>query len=181
MPDTHQSSGTRERQERAAFDAIYRLHGDRVYRFCLRRTGNHALADEARAIVFLEAWRRRHEVDFSSKPIAPWLYAVARNVLHNQRRAESRQSAMQQRLEYLQRHSEDLTEHLQRRQAISALLHSLRALPPAQREVIGLCLFDDASYETAAGKLQIPVGTVRSRLSRARVQLASDLRAAEVT
>jgi RNA polymerase sigma-70 factor (ECF subfamily) len=181
MLNADESNGTKDERERAAFDAIYRLYADKVYGFCLRRTGNTALADEARAIVFLEAWRRRREIDFRSKPVAPWLYGVARNVLRNQSRAERRQNATQRSLGRLPRYSEDLTEHLQRRQEMSALLRSLRTLPSAQREVIGLCLLDDDSYEAAAGKLQIPVGTVRSRLSRARVQLASDLRAAAAT
>ncbi len=160
--------------EQIAFDALYRQHADRLYGFCLRRTGDAALADEMRAIVFLEVWRRRRDVDLSSRPVAPLLYGVARNVLRNQRRSVSRRDAALRSLGRLQRGcAEDVGECVQRRQQAETLLRSLRALPPAQREVVGLCLLGDRSYEAAAVALQIPVGTVRSRLARARRRLAS--------
>jgi RNA polymerase sigma-70 factor (ECF subfamily) len=166
--------------EHVAFDALYRHHADRVYGFCLRRTGDVGQAEEARAIVFLEAWRRRRDIDFASRPAGPWLYGVARNVLRNQRRALQRRDAALRSLGDVQRgRSEDVSEHVQRRQVIEVLLRTLQTLPPAQREVVWLCVLDNRSYEAAAGALQIPIGTVRSRLSRARMQLASAIHAAE--
>lgn len=169
-----------ERGEHVAFDALYRHHADRVYGFCLRRTGDVGQAEEARAIVFLEAWRRRRDIDLASRPAGPWLYGVARNVLRNQRRAVKRRDAALHSLGAVQRNrSEDVSEYVQRRQVIDALLRTLQTLPPAQREVVGLCLLGDRSYEAAAGALQIPIGTVRSRLSRARTQLTSAIHTAE--
>lgn len=180
MPSLDPLRQSPEHGEHVVFDALYRHHADRVYGFCLRRTGNVTQAEEALAIVFLEAWRRRRDVDFASRPAAPWLYGVARNVLRNQRRAMRRHDATLHSLGQVQRgRSEDVCEYVQRQQVTDALLRSLRALPPAQRDVVGLCLLGDRSYEAAAGALQIPIGTVRSRLSRARTQLASAIRAAE--
>jgi RNA polymerase sigma-70 factor (ECF subfamily) len=131
------------------------------------------------ATVFLEAWRRRGEVDFESRPIRPWLYGVARNVLRNQRRAQRRQEATVRSLEYVhRRYAEDPSEVLVRQQAAHAVVGSLESLPAGQREVVDLCLLGDLSYAAAAGDLEVPVGTVRSRLSRARLHLALAVRAA---
>jgi RNA polymerase sigma-70 factor (ECF subfamily) len=166
--------------ERVDFDALYRRYAEPVYGFCLRRTRDAELAEDARAMVFLEAWRRRRDVDLTSRPAAPWLYGVARNVLRNQQRALRRRDAALwslQRVEPPQ--GEEVSERVQRRAQLDALLGSLRSLSPAQREVVGMCLLEDRSYEAAAGALRIPVGTVRSRLSRARLRLTLDLRAAE--
>jgi RNA polymerase sigma factor (sigma-70 family) len=182
MPALHPPTQTQRHGEYAAFDVLYRRHADQVYWFCLRRTGDTAQADEARAIVFLEAWRRRSEVDLSSRPAAPWLYGVARNVLRNQRRAVRRYDATMLSLVHVERgRSEDISEHVQRRQVVAALMRSLQSLPPAQRDVVVLCLLGGRSYEAAARVLHIPVGTVRSRLSRARLHLALAIRAADGT
>jgi RNA polymerase sigma-70 factor (ECF subfamily) len=180
MRESPTGRAEREAVERAAFDSLYRDHADQLYGFCLRRTGNPSLAEEARATVFLEAWRRRREIDLTSRPVAPWLFGVARNVLRNQRRTEGRQDATQRDLSRLQRrHAEDLSEQLARRELASALVGSLRDLPPPQRQVVGLCLLGQRSYAAAAGTLEIPVGTVRSRLSRARLHIEIAVRAAD--
>ena len=164
----------------AAFDALYRRYAGQVYRYCLRQTGDADVAEDALGIVFLEAWRRRADVDLTSRPVAPWLYGVARNVLRNQRRASRRRDATLRSLGHTgPPRSEDVGDRVEQRQQLDALVHSLRALPPAQRDVVGLCLLDDTTYEAAAGTLQIPIGTVRSRLSRARLQLALALRTVE--
>lgn len=172
--------GDGDERERVAFTRAYRRYSDELYRYCLPRIGNPATAEEVLATVFLEAWRRRHEVDFTSRPIRPWLYGVARNVMRNQRRAQRRQEATVRDLGYLhRRHAEDPSEALARRQATHALVGSLDSLPDDQRAVVELCLLGGFSYEAAAGDLKVPIGTVRSRLSRARLNLALAVRAAD--
>ncbi len=167
-------------EDENAFACAYRRHGKELYRFCLRRLGNPGAAEEALATVFLEAWRRREEVDFSSRPMRPWLFGVARNVVRNQRRAQHRQEVTVRNLEHLhRRHAEDPSEELARRQVADALICSLGALPDGQRQVVSLCLLGDRSYEAAADDLKVPVGTVRSRLYRARLNLALAVRVAD--
>jgi RNA polymerase sigma factor (sigma-70 family) len=168
-------------EPKAAFDALYRRYADPVYRFCLRRTGDADLAEDALAIVFLEAWRRRGDIDLISRPVEPWLYGVARNVLRNQRRASRRRDATLRSLGHVRPPVafDEVGERVERQQTMDALLRSLHALPPAQQAVVGLCVLEDRSYEAAAGALHIPIGTVRSRLSRARLHLSLAVRAAE--
>jgi RNA polymerase sigma factor (sigma-70 family) len=172
--------GNSDRTEGEEFARLYQCHARELFRFCLRRVGNPAGAEEVLATVFLEAWRRRNEVDFTCKPAQPWLYGVARNVLRNQHRAQQRREVTLRNLEYLQQHyADDPSEELARRQTARALVGSLEALPQAQREVVSLCLFSGRSYEAAAMDLKVPVGTVRSRLSRARLNLARAVRLAD--
>ncbi|HKG37908.1 MAG TPA: RNA polymerase sigma factor [Conexibacter sp.] len=175
------STGRPPRGSEAAFDLLYRRYSGSVYRFCLRRTRDADMAEDARAIVFLEAWRRRSEVDLTSRPAEPWLYGVARNVLRNQQRTLRRRDASLRDLgrTTAPSASDDVSERVERRQVLELLVSALHALPPAQRAVVGLCVLEDRSYEAAAGALRIPVGTVRSRLSRARLHLALAVSAAD--
>jgi RNA polymerase sigma-70 factor (ECF subfamily) len=180
MP-TSPSSASVPAGEREAFDALYRRYADQLYAYCRRRSHSRESAEDACAIVFLEAWRRRAEVDLTGRPPAPWLYGVARNVLHSQRRSHCRREQAISSLRCLKpEHHEDVSERYEQRQLAGALVEQLGALPPGQRAVVGLCALHEHSYEAAATTLQIPVGTVRSRFSRARLRLATGLQAAGV-
>jgi RNA polymerase sigma-70 factor (ECF subfamily) len=70
---------------------------------------------------------------------------------------------------------EDLLDDLTRRETIEHLRLAVMSLPPVYREAVVLCDLSDASYEEAAAVLECPVGTVRSRLSRARAMLVQKL------
>lgn len=177
MAASHGRGLKTEDAESKRFDCAYRRYADELYRFCLRRSHDSAFAEEALSTTFAEAWRRRDEVDFVSRPIRPWLYGVARNVLRDQRRKQRRQEEVRTSLERVQRrHADDPCEELMRREITLALVGSLDALPEGQREVVALCLFGDCSYEVVASELKVPIGTVRSRLHRARLSLALAVR-----
>jgi RNA polymerase sigma factor (sigma-70 family) len=164
----------------AEIASAFRHYARELYRFCLRWTGNAARAEEALAEVFLQACTHQEEIDFGSGSLRAWLYGVARNVLQNQRREEQRQQATALRLVDLQRRAaEDAGEEFARRQVAQTLLCCLGSLPEAQRQVVVLCVLGDRSYEAAARDLDVPIGTVRSRLYRARLSLALAVRAAD--
>ena len=174
------SSGPRATAELEAFEVLYRGYADQLYAYCRRRCPDRESAEDACASVFLEAWRRRAEVDLTERPPAPWLYGVARNVLYNQRRSHHRRETALSSLRRVEpTHSESVGERYALRQDLDEAIALLGALPPTQRAVVRMCALHEHSYEAAADALQIPVGTVRSRLSRARLRLASGLRAAE--
>ncbi len=165
--------------ERADFEATYERHFNGVYRFCLSRAGNPAVAQEITQKVFAEAWKRWDDIASPSLPIAPWLFSVARHMLSGQQRDRRRKEELVRTLGEVQPHyADDPCEELARTHTARALVGSLRSLSPAQRQVVGLCLIDECSYEAAAAALRIPVGTVRSRLSRARMNLALAVRRA---
>lgn len=161
---------------REQFEFIYRRHGELIYRYCLRRLRDPALAEDACSSVFIEAWRRRDVLDVGDRAGLPWLYGVARNVLRNQRRALRRHDAVLMRLPRPTSSFESVDDVDERLDAARAAHHVhtlIEALPSGERAVVILCLANELSYASAADRLGVPVGTVRSRLSRARERLAS--------
>jgi RNA polymerase sigma factor (sigma-70 family) len=167
--------GSHDRAHRLEFEYLYRSHEQKIYRYCLRRLRDPGLAEDACSAVFVEAWRRRETVDMHDRAALPWLYGVAKNVLRNQRRALRRREAALTRLPRPISDFESVDDAVDRVDAARAARHAhqlIDALPAVERAVVLLCLANELSYTTAADRLGVPVGTVRSRLSRARERLA---------
>lgn len=157
----------------AAFGELFERHAHTVYNYCFRRTADWSQAEDLTSIVFLEAWRRRHEVRLENERALPWLLGVATNVVRNAWRTKRRHRAA---LERIPREREvdfaiDVDTRLDDERQMRAVLRAVRKLPRADQDVLALCLWEGLSYEEAAVALGTPVGTVRSRLSRARARL----------
>jgi RNA polymerase sigma factor (sigma-70 family) len=156
-----------------AFGTIFERHATTVYNYCFRRTGNWAQAEELTAIVFLEAWRRRQQVRLEREDALPWLLGVATNVLRNLRRSQRRHRAALERLppEHVADFAGDVDTRLDDERQMRVALRALKQLPRADQDILALCVWEELTYEQAALALGVPVGTVRSRLSRARARL----------
>jgi RNA polymerase sigma factor (sigma-70 family) len=162
------------RGDRGAFAGLFGRHARAVYTFCFRRTADWSIAEDLTSIVFLEAWRRRAELDLPEAKVLPWLLGVATNVLRNQRRSLRRYQGALNRLPPLEPErdfAEDLTERLADEQRMRALLILVGRLPQLDQEAVALCIWQGLSYEDAAFVLNVPEGTVRTRLFRARERL----------
>lgn len=159
--------------ETEAFGEIFERHAGTVYNYCFRRTGDWSQAEELTAIVFLEAWRRRAQVQLERDEAIPWLLGVATNVLRNLRRSQRRHRAALERLprERAEDFAGEVDARLDDERQMRAALRLLRKLPRADQDVLALCVWEELTYEQAALALGVPVGTVRSRLSRARARL----------
>jgi RNA polymerase sigma factor (sigma-70 family) len=159
--------------EANAFGTIFERHASAVYNYCFRRTGDWAQAEELTAIVFLEAWRRRAQIELARDAALPWLLGVATNVIRNLRRSQRRHRAALERLprEPVADFAPDVDERLDDERQMRAALRALQKLPRADQDVLALCVWEELTYEQAALALGVPVGTVRSRLSRARARL----------
>jgi RNA polymerase sigma-70 factor (ECF subfamily) len=156
-----------------AFGTIFERHATTVYNYCFRRTGDWAQAEELTAIVFLEAWRRRTQVVLERDDAIPWLLGVATNVLRNLRRSQRRHRAALERLprERVADFAGDVDDRLDDERRMRAALRALEKLPRPDQDVLALCVWEELTYEEASLALGVPVGTVRSRLSRARGRL----------
>jgi RNA polymerase sigma factor (sigma-70 family) len=157
-----------------AFGTLFQRHAKAVYRLCFWRTGDVALAEDLSAAVFLEAWRRRAKVAVVDGSIRPWLFGVANNLLRNHRRAIRRREAALRRLPPLPVEpdlADEVVGRVDAEEAMHKLLAVVRQLPQREQEVLALCGWAGCSYEDAARSLGLPVGTVRSRLARARARL----------
>jgi RNA polymerase sigma-70 factor (ECF subfamily) len=152
---------------------LFERHGRTIYNYCFRRVGSWSVAEDLVSIVFLEAWRRVDKPLPSGKEL-PWLFGIATNVVRNRRRSERRYAAALRRVPQPSAEpsfADDSDERIDDEELMGSALGLLERVPRREREVFALCAWSALSYEDAAVALEIPVGTVRSRLSRARVRL----------
>lgn len=159
--------------DRDAFGELFERHAKAIYNYCFRRVGNWATAEELLSVVFLEAWRRR-DTKLPPDKVLPWLYGIATNVVRNQRRSERRFGAALRRIPRVEPEPDfagSSDERLDDEWQAQGALELLRTLPKREQDVFVLCAVTRLSYEDAALALGLPIGTVRSRLSRARARL----------
>jgi RNA polymerase sigma-70 factor (ECF subfamily) len=126
--------------------------------------------------VFLLAWRRRKDVVFTTAEgsVLPWLLGVAVNLARNRRRSDRRADAAVARLDAGANEadfSDDVVGRLADERQMADVLAVIERLPAREQEVLALCAWSDLTYEDCALALGVPVGTVRSRLSRARAHV----------
>ena len=158
------------------FRELFVEHARSVYIHAFRLTGTWSAAEDVVSLTFLEAWRLRARVDADGGgPLRPWLLGIATNVARNTRRAARRHDGALARLpraEAVPDFADELTERIDDRERIARVNAALAALRKPEREVLALCVWAGLDYAEAAQALDVPVGTVRSRLSRARRRLA---------
>jgi len=161
------------RGDAEAFALLFQRHAKAVYNYCFRRSGEWATAEDLTSIVFLEAWRQRGK-SLPADKVRAWLFGIATFAIHHRWRAERRHRSALERIRH-DREVADLSLEIEDRiddeRAMQALLAEVRRLPRHYQDVIALCGWAGLSYEEAAVALGVPVGTVRSRLSRARTRL----------
>jgi RNA polymerase sigma factor (sigma-70 family) len=156
-----------------AFAVLFDRHGRLIYNYCFRRIGNRETAQDLLSMVFLEAWRRRDK-ELPPDKVLPWLYGIATNVVRHQHRSERRYAAALSRLLTTQTApdvADAADERLDYERHAQKALGRLAMLPRREQDVFVLCAGMELSYEDAAIALDVPIGTVRSRLSRARARL----------
>jgi RNA polymerase sigma-70 factor (ECF subfamily) len=164
-----------------AFGVLFDECARSVYNHAFRLTGNWSTAEEVVSLTFLEAWRLCGTVRPDGGSLRPWVLGIAVNVTRNVSRAARRHRAALSRLPVVPA-VPDFADELAGRIDDAARLETVRSalgmLRRNEREVLALCVWSGLDYAAAAEALKVPVGTVRSRLSRARRRLR-DLAATE--
>jgi len=156
----------------SAFNRLYRETFSLVLAYCRRRCREVSEADDAVSETFMVAWRRLDQVLAADSEVA-WLYGVAYRVLSNQRRTIGRRGQLQFKLDR-QRPDPLLGDPLNAVAAnaeIAAAFEALNELSAVDQELIRLAAFEKLSYTEIAAMTGMRVGSVRSRLYRARQQL----------
>ena len=157
-----------------AFSLLFDEYARAVYNLGLRLTANWSAAEDVVSLTFLEAWRLRSRIDPDGESLQPWLLGIAVNVCRNLARASRRHQAALGRIPpppAVPDFAEELSGRLDDTAHLRQVAKALGGLRSSEREVIALCVWSDLDYATAARALGVPVGTVRSRLSRARRRL----------
>ncbi|MET8154548.1 RNA polymerase sigma factor [Actinoplanes sp. NPDC049668] len=158
----------------AAFGRLFDDHAGAVYRHAVRVTADWSTAEDVVSLTFHEAWRLRARLRPDGDSVLPWLLGIATNVLRNTRRAARRHQAALARLplrDTVPDFSDEVVDRLRDAEQLRAAAAALGRLRRGEREVFTLCVWSGLDYAAAAEALGVPVGTVRSRLSRARTRL----------
>ncbi|MFE4370733.1 RNA polymerase sigma factor [Streptomyces sp. NPDC056835] len=158
----------------AEFGRLFEDYARIVYRYAIRVTGNWATAEDVVSLTFLEAWRLRERVHAEGESLRPWLLGIATNVMRNIVRTARRHDLALARLpepEAVPDFAEGLAARLADTEELAAARVALGGLRRAEREVFTLCVWEGLDHTAVAEALGVAVGTVRSRLSRARGRL----------
>jgi RNA polymerase sigma factor (sigma-70 family) len=180
LPDAQPSDGdliVRSVTEPECFATLFDRHAAAVHRYLGRRVGE--LADDLLSETFLVAFRRRSAYRRERLDVRPWLIGIATNLVHGHARSERRRyRALARAAAEPAVHAADPADSADRLTAQGLrgpLASALAALKPRDRDVLVLFAWGQLSYEEIAAVLDIPVGTVRSRLNRARRQTRAAL------
>lgn len=170
--------------DESAFITIYRRRQGGIYRFALRMSGSEAIAEDVTQDVFMTLMRENGHFDSSRGSFTAYLYGIARNQVL--RRIEKDRFLLPINDYDEDRDKEQVSCHdplgdLTRREKIESVRQAVLALPPHYREVVILCDLQEMSYREAAEALGCAVGTVRSRLHRARSLLVDKLRSSQTS
>jgi RNA polymerase sigma-70 factor (ECF subfamily) len=166
-----------------SFLAFYRRHQGPVFRFALHMCGKAEIAEEVTQDVFMVVMSAPRQFDAKRGSVSAYLYGIARNlVLRCLERERPYLTVLDDPdNDYSGRlaDEQDIAFELAQTERIESLRKAVLALPPAYREVVVLCDLHEVDYAEAATVLGCAIGTIRSRLHRARALLMEKMRAAE--
>jgi RNA polymerase sigma-70 factor (ECF subfamily) len=161
----------------AAFSTLYRRHQPRIFRFVTMFSGSEVVAADVTQEVFMQLIDNQR-FDPSQGDLGAYLLGIARNLLRRLHRDTHRFEALEENDETLHTALIDWRDPallVSRAQQQGGLRAAILNLPAYFREVVVLCELEELDYQAAAAALDIPIGTVRSRLSRARKALIAAL------
>jgi RNA polymerase sigma factor (sigma-70 family) len=159
-----------------AFASLFDRHRDRVFGQALRLMRSPHDAEDVTAMVFLELWRRRSSVQLVNDTIVGWLLLATNNVAHNFSRSMRRYKAVIERIPPSQDVDSEPFDRVDARIDGSARGRGVNSafarLSANDQNVITLCVLEEMTLPEAAAALGVPLGTVKSRLSRAKQRLS---------
>ena len=158
-----------------AFEQLVKMFQHSIYYLCRRMTGTHQAADDVAQETFIKAYFALARFD-AQWPLYPWLRKIALNSGFNYLKARSRERPLEEgslgaRRMPLAAPADDPEERLERAEFQAKLERAVASLPSDQRSVFVLRFHEDMSYEEISRTLDLPIGTVMSRLNRARQKL----------
>jgi RNA polymerase sigma factor (sigma-70 family) len=164
-------------QEPMCFGILFDRHAPSIYRYIARRVGRDAI-DDLVAETFIGAFSSRLHYNLAYRDARPWLYGIATHVIGSHRREELRQFRISQAVwsaGAVLGHADSVAADMTAQSMSEPLATALSALVAGDRDVLILLAWEQLTYEEVARALDIPVGTVRSRLHRARASVQEAL------
>jgi RNA polymerase sigma-70 factor (ECF subfamily) len=166
-------------REPARFAAVFDRHYDQIWSYLARRV-DRALAEELASETFVRAFAGRAAYDVSQADARPWLYGIATNLLRKHARSEERRRRAYARAierDEMPGGLEAIADRIDATAGARVVAGALSRLTPADRDTLLLFALTDLDYQGIAIATGVPVGTVRSRLTRVRRHLQAALAA----
>jgi RNA polymerase sigma-70 factor (ECF subfamily) len=164
--------------DRDAFAALYSRHHATIFRFARLMTGSDTMAEDVVQEVFLVLMRSADRFDATRASLPTYLYGVARHYTRRRLLRERRFLPIDESSAEACVAEADTAADVERRSEVQRLRRAILALPSRYREVVVLCDLHEVSYADAASAIGCAIGTVRSRLHRARPHQASKMQPA---
>jgi len=167
-----------DNQDRAAFHEVFEHFAPRLKAFILRQGSNPQLAEEVVQETMVNVWRKAGQFDPSKASASTWVFTIARNLRIDHLRKANRPEPDMNDPALAPDPEPHALEHISRRQAESRMRKALAGLPSEQQDVLQAVFFEDKPHAQAAAELDIPLGTVKSRirlaLKRIRLELGDE-------
>jgi RNA polymerase sigma-70 factor, ECF subfamily len=168
------------RGHREALAILYRRYQDMVFRFAVQMVGSEATAEDVMHDTFLAVARSARKYRGGTAKFSTYLYGIVRNLTRRRLRRESRFASLRWWMRDYPNAQPVMSgvapmERMIRQQTVARVRRAVLSLKPHYREVVILCDLHGRDYAEAAAIIGCPVGTIRSRLSRARGLLAAKL------
>ncbi|AWO77471.1 RNA polymerase sigma factor [Serratia marcescens] len=166
---TTASSGSPEAMHlNVDWERIFREHGRRLHHFIRKRVNNREDAEDLEQMTWVEVLRNRDKFAGASRP-ETWVFGIALNLVRNHFRLQSGRPRYDELEEDIALTCGGDPSHIiEHQRLLTSTLSSIAALPEDTRHLLRMLIEQDGSYQAIATHLNIPIGTVRSRLSRAR-------------
>jgi len=164
-----------ETQDREAFAQLFGLLAPKVKGYCMKRGASAAEAEETVQETMIQVWRRAKQFDPNRAAVTTWIFTIARNKRIDQFRKEQHPEITED--DVIQNMSETVDAHtrIENLEAGTTLADRIRELPQDQAEVIHKAFFEDKTHQVIAEELDMPLGTVKSRIRLALSKLKSSM------
>lgn len=164
-----------------AWEYIVRLYSRRIYNLAYKFTGKHESAEDLTQEVFIKIYRSLNQYDAGIGELSSWLMRLARNLIiddyrKRQRRPnDSSSESIDEHIYHLRLESDTPQRRVERKERSLQIRAAIDKLSPELRECVVLRDIEGLSYQEIVARLQIPEGTVKSRINRGRIELAKVL------
>jgi RNA polymerase sigma-70 factor (ECF subfamily) len=162
-------------QDREAFTRLFNLMAPRLKAYCLKRGSNAAAAEEAAQETMIQVWRRAGQFDQARASVTTWIYTIARNKRIDHFRREQHPEITAEDLAWSMSDPVDAQSGLELAESGETLAEKIEDLSTEQAEVIHKAFFEDKTHQVIAEELNMPLGTVKSRIRLALAKLRSSM------
>ncbi|MBX7222889.1 MAG: sigma-70 family RNA polymerase sigma factor [Blastocatellia bacterium] len=168
-----------------AWELLVRTFSRRIYNLAYRFVARHELAEDLTQDVFVRIYKSLDQYDPSLGDLSNWLMRLARNLIIDDYRRRQRQPVdggddIENHTHYLRSRVDTPHKHIERKERRLQVREAIEKLSPDLRQCVIMRDIDELTYQEIVDRLQIPEGTVKSRINRGRIELAKVLRRMKV-